>query len=350
MSVLAHVVLGGALQNEPAATQALAYILDSEPTVAEAFTGMLKDTGFDFAPGRIEAEQEHEEARPDLTIRDGDGRIRVFVENKFWATLTDAQPVAYLENLETLSKGQPSALMFIVPEQRITAVWPELVERCKQSGLEVGDEQTGEGVIWNRIGCRIMLITSWRYVLETLLDAARNSGNENIKHDILQLQGLTEREDLEAFLPLREDQVTDQEVARRMLNYLELIDDIIEVLKHTKSADTNGLSRQYALHATGRRFNVYAHKEIESCLQINLRAWRREGISPMWWRFEKKTGVVADHFKVIPELFKDVKIRYGGLNVPIRLKTGVERNKVIAHAVTQIKRIANEVLTTIPNR
>ncbi len=83
MSVLAHVVLGGALQNEPAATQALAYILNSEPDIARTFVGMLRDADIEFEPGRIEAELEHEEAQPDLTIYDSEGSARVFVENKF---------------------------------------------------------------------------------------------------------------------------------------------------------------------------------------------------------------------------------------------------------------------------
>ena len=166
MSVLAHVVDRGALAAEPAATQALAYILNSSPDIAGAFVGMLPDASIGYAPDRIEAELEYGEARPDLTIHDSDNRPRIFVENKFWAGLTDAQPVSYLETLEKLSKGHPSALMFIVPEQRMSSVWTELTERCKQAELTGDEARNEQGVIWNRIGCSIMLITSWRYALE----------------------------------------------------------------------------------------------------------------------------------------------------------------------------------------
>ena len=51
MSVLAHVVLGGALQNEPAATQALAYILNSKPDIARTFVGMLRAQISSSSPG-----------------------------------------------------------------------------------------------------------------------------------------------------------------------------------------------------------------------------------------------------------------------------------------------------------
>ena len=98
MSVLAHVVVGR-LDGEPAATVALAYILNSCPDTARAFIGMLREANVEFEPGRIEAELDIEDGRPDLTIHDIDGRVRVFVENKFWAGLTAAQPVSYLEEL-----------------------------------------------------------------------------------------------------------------------------------------------------------------------------------------------------------------------------------------------------------
>jgi len=237
MSVLAHVVLGGALQNEPAATQALAYMLRSSPDIARAFVGMLQEANIEFEPGRVEAEQEHEEARPDLTIHDGDGRVRVFVENKFWAGLTDAQPVSYLKDLP---EDLPSALMFIVPEQRVPTVWSELRERCRQAGFEPEDAPGGTAVMRAHVGCHTMLIASWRYVLDRLLDAARAGGHDTIGHDILQLQGLAGRMDREAFLPLRGDELTDQEVARRLINYSDLIAEIIDKFEHVGVASKKG--------------------------------------------------------------------------------------------------------------
>ena len=114
MSVLAHVVLNGSMQGEPAATQAIAHILNSSPDIARAFVGMLRRAGADFEPGHIKAELGHEDNRPDLTVHDRHGRVRAFVENKFWAGLTDAQPVSYLADLPD---DPPAALLFIVPRR-----------------------------------------------------------------------------------------------------------------------------------------------------------------------------------------------------------------------------------------
>ena len=123
--------------------------------------------------------------------------MRVFVENKFWAGLTPAQPVSYLENLP---EAPPSALLFIVPEQRVASVWNELKARCSEAGLEWADAPGGSTMT---LGCNTMLIASWRYILDKLLEAARAGG----QRDILQLQALTDRMDTEAFLPLRADAI-----------------------------------------------------------------------------------------------------------------------------------------------
>ena len=145
MSVLAHVVLGGALPGEPAATKALAFILNSSPDIARAFIGLIRGTNVEFEPGRIKAELEHEGSRPDLTIYDSDGHVRVFVENKFWAGLTEAQPVSYLRDLPN---DPPSALVFVVPDLRVSAVWNELKIRCSQAELEWVDGSSDHTATW----------------------------------------------------------------------------------------------------------------------------------------------------------------------------------------------------------
>ncbi len=347
MSVLAHVVLGGSLPAEPAATQALAHILKSNPDIAGSFVGLLQDANVAFEPGPIEAERAQEEdSRPDLTIHDSEGRVRIFVENKFWAGLTKAQPVSYLRDLP---EYPPSALLFIVPEQRVATVWNELKARCSAEDLEWTDAPGVSAVTSAHVGCKTIMIASWSRVLERLLDAAGSGGHDNIRHDILQLRGLTSQMDAEAFLPLREDEATDQDVARRLINYVELIPDIIEQLKRSEIADTKGLRPGNTTHSAGRFFRIHAHQEFVSWLGIHLIAWQDAGISPLWWRFHQETGVVADHFKTIPELFEGVTSRPNGLYVPIRLRTGVERERVIADAVAQIERITDKVLKTIPN-
>ena len=274
MSVLAYVVLGGAIQNEPAATQALAYILDRNPDIARAFVGILRDANIEFEPGRIEAELALEDSQPDLTIHDKDGRVRVFVENKFWAPLTKAQPVSYLRELP---ENPPSALMFVVPDQRVATVWSELKDRCGDAELEWADAPGESTVMRARVGRKTMSVASWEYVLGRLLDAARSGRHDDAKDDILQLQGLTDRMNAEAFLPLRDDEVTDQEVARRLMNYSDLIGPIVDELIRIGSANREGFGVGHGLHTTGQYFSFSADDKFESWLGIDLREWRAAG-------------------------------------------------------------------------
>ena len=189
MSLLGYLVPRIAASGaEPAATQALAYLLNASTGVAEAFVGVVGPTGIEaFTLGRITAEEQHGDHFPDLTIRDTDGVVRILVENKFWAGLTSAQPVSYLE---ALPDDASSLLVFIVPHQRMYGLWGELREKCRRSNVELAGESKGRNITWARAGERRLAITSWKHVLRRLGEAA---AEPSLRQDIAQLRGLTDR-------------------------------------------------------------------------------------------------------------------------------------------------------------
>ena len=93
MSVLAYLV-SSMMRGDPETMQALAYILGRQTGLVRSFFGLLGEAGLSFDPGLVESERSEDgSGRPDLRIFDRDWRLRVLVENKFWARLTDAQPV-----------------------------------------------------------------------------------------------------------------------------------------------------------------------------------------------------------------------------------------------------------------
>ena len=194
MSVLAHIVLDGTgLPPEPAATKAFAYILNSDQELARAFVAqVLAQTGVaPFLPGRIEGRFDQDGNRPDLVIHDAADHPRLIVEFKFWARFTDNQPVGYLNLFPEDAK---SALLFVVPGQRVESVWGELRRRCEDDGLGLGEEAVGQAMTRVQIGPpdgnRVLAITSWEHVFEGLLQGAGNPGTES---DLHQLKGLTEQ-------------------------------------------------------------------------------------------------------------------------------------------------------------
>ena len=176
-------------QPEPAATQALHYFLERSPTVASEFVAML--TGERFEIGRIRTEwQFGNGARPNLTIYDSHGNVRLSVENKFRAPLTDQHPVAYLEALPRTGR---SVLAFIAPADRSVSLWTELKKRCERANLALADETRTNDLHRLRVGERTLVLTSWRHVLDTFRPVAGVMDG-----DIDQFRGFTERMNTDA--------------------------------------------------------------------------------------------------------------------------------------------------------
>jgi len=327
---------------EPVATQALAYLLSSSPDIARAFIDTVGWPGIEpFPTGRIVAEEQHGKCIPDLTIRDADGVVRIFVENKFWAGLMDGQPVAYLEEMPD---EESSLLVFIVPYQRMPSLWDELKERCRQNKFDLGNEFKPDAIYRASAGRRTLAITNWNNVLESLKHAADAKSCADLRCDIVQLQGLTARMDADKFLPLREGEVTDLNVARRMINYTDLIDAIVGRLKTDGLADTKKLRKGSGYTHAGRFLRL--HKRFVMWLGVNQEAWRNWGITPLW--IESQFSIVEGGIVKVEKHFPDAQEKDGWLCIPIRLTAGVERDRVIDDAVQQVRRIADDLREAFP--
>jgi hypothetical protein len=109
-------------QGEPAATQALAMLLEDEP-VRAAFVHHLESlTETDLgALSYFVPEAVHEDgARPDLEGRDDAGRPLIVMEAKFWATLESGQVRNYLaDQISRLGATAPGVFVLLVPTSRV---------------------------------------------------------------------------------------------------------------------------------------------------------------------------------------------------------------------------------------
>ena len=348
MSLLGHLVpLIASNGAEPAATQALAYLLNEHADIATAFVDVVGRTGIAaFTPERIAADEQHGDNFPDLTIRDGDGVVRILVENKFWAGLTDAQPVAYLE---ALPDDMSSALVFIVPHQRVHGLWGELRDRCWRNKVKLGSESSTASITWASAGNRILAITSWKHTLGTLEQAAVVGGHSAVRQDIVQLRGLTDQMDADEFLPLREDEVTDLSVARRQINYSQLIDEIIDHLVADDTASTKYLPLDCTYTSAGRYLQL--HAKFGLWLGVDLEAWRDRGITPLWSKHDTSAPLSGLEGKVrqAAQLFDHAHITGDKLYIPIRLTTRVDRDRVIDDAVRQMRGVADTLRKAFPD-
>ncbi|MCY4674462.1 MAG: hypothetical protein OXD43_11980 [Bacteroidetes bacterium] len=347
MSLLGHLVPRiTSIGAEPVATQALAYILSASAEVAIAFVEFVSKTGVaPFTPGAITAEEQHGDDFPDLTIRDTAGKVRILIENKFWAGLTDSQPVSYLE---ALPHDTSSAVVFVVPKRRVYSLWGELEEKCQDSTVELGRKETESDITWARTGNRTLAITSWDQVLERLEHVATQ---DSIGQDINQLRGLTERMNTDEFLPLREDEVTDVRVARRLINYSQLIEEIVDRTIADGIATKKGLKPAHGYTTAGRYLRLYG--KFGLWLGVDLKAWRDWGITPIWLKQYPRSpfaGVPGTTSHQNMSLFDEAQARKDLLYIPVRLKAGVGRDRVIDDAVRQMHSIAGRFLKAWPNR
>ncbi len=79
---------------------------------------------------------------------------------------------------------------------------------------------------------------------------------------------------------MREDEVTDVNVARRLTNYSELIEEITGRLQTEGIADMDGLRPAHGYNSAGRYLRL--HAKFGLWMGVDLMAWRDWSITPIW--------------------------------------------------------------------
>jgi hypothetical protein len=133
-----HLVSRFSTHPENLATEALAFILNRSATMREELRNLFGRTGIELPPlARFRSQAGDDQGNiPDLIGLDATGVERLFIENKFWAGLTENQPAGYLERLSANDSG---LLIFIVPSRRFA--------------IEPGDAPAEPGSSWPAIFC-----------------------------------------------------------------------------------------------------------------------------------------------------------------------------------------------------
>ncbi len=198
-TLLSHIARHHTFGREDVATTALAFILARSEAARRAFADFLSD-GADAPPliAKVQAQRALPNgagAAPDLAGLDEDGNRLAFVESKFWAELTPAQPVAYWE---ALPADAPATLLFLAPPYRVnrSSLWDDLTGRLHEAGHTLDTTRnvdnlkiaTGTAQDSHR---RLMLAT-WGLLLDRLAQATLNSQDQRAKFEIAELQGLAD--------------------------------------------------------------------------------------------------------------------------------------------------------------
>ena len=346
-TLFAQMALKFADHPENIAVEALGHILSQSPLARQGLEDVLRSGGSQIGSiTRVETQLSGEDgARPDLAGFDEQGVIHLLIEAKFWAGLTDNQPNNYLARL---SDGGPAALLFVVPEARLETLWSEVYRLADQEyGLESKD---GSGQLRSAsivdTECHLVM-TSWRALLDRMAAHAGAVGDTRISGDIVQLRGLTEQMDTDAFLPLRPEEL-GPEVPRRMMNLTRLVNDATNRMIEVGWVDVTGLRVTPLETGYGRYIRL---SEVFCRFGVNLEHWARRHDTPLWvwlYNFDHLDDPAADRNEIARGLESMNAIDLGpgpsnGLLVPIDLPTRVEYDRVLDTVSEQLERIGSMI-------
>lgn len=217
-SLLAHLYTRIKGSQEDVATLSLQYILSNAKALNDGFNRIVSQklqVEYDDTIKYVCQATGDNKERPDMAGYDRDNKEIILCEMKFYAGLTDNQPLGYIDRLKD-ANGQ--GLIFICPKVRITSLWTKVKERCKSDGR--GIEELSNHCI--KVDGINMSIVSWGDILDVLYEIACESARES-KSDLEQLRGYCNQLDSDAFIPFTDDDFSP-EMAKKAMQYYQVVD------------------------------------------------------------------------------------------------------------------------------
>jgi hypothetical protein len=333
-------------QRENLATEALSYILSRSAVARAAVIQLMASAGAKLPSDlrfRTQATS-GDQAIPDLVGEDEEGRQVFIGEAKFWAGFTEAQPVEYIRRLQP---GGGGVLAVIAPEARLSLLWHELTRRCERAEVKLSEGKWwGTGMAAAEIipGRRLVLV-SWRALLAAIRSAVDAAGEDRVVADVVQLQGLCESMDSEAFLPLSSEELTGS-IGRRILQFNGLINEAYTRLAGQGIADGTGLRPTKGSGWYGRFCRISGFPALLHC---SMGMWGTHANTPLWLRvygpgWKARSRVVARALEPLISRGGQVIEERWGYEIPLELPTGVERDGVLDAVMRQLHEVADLLL------
>lgn len=347
-TVFSHIIQKRFSQvNEDVATDALAFILESSESARNGMMKLLRGIAPDLPALRFKTQQAEGSIRPDMWGL-ADNQPRVFVENKFWAGLTDNQPVSYLKQLAAYPK--PTVLLVIAPAAREHTLWRELRHRLAAAGFSMtvrslaaavpctADTQTGP----------ILALTSWGSVLSVLEHECAD--DPSARGDLIQLRALCDSADAEAFVPVSRSEVTDQRAPAFVLQLGAIVHAAVDLAVTLKALFIGGLRPQASWERIGRYVRV--SRDVPggagAWLGIHFGLWKTHGTTPLWLVFDN--GDFGRGLEV-RQLIEHWAMRNGILTaegnnsfcIALEIPDGEEKDGVTRSLVADIQAIAKKL-------
>ncbi len=276
-SLLAHLYSRIKGSPEDVATLSLCYILDNSESARRGFNNYLSQiTGIDSFPElnfRTQVVGSNNE-RPDISGYDSKNNELVLCESKFWAGLTENQPLGYIKRLKGNGVTGEKALVFICPNERKISLWGELLRLCDIGYPKFDDNSKRYSTM---VDGTHMAIVSWRSITDLLMQIL-SSEHFILVGDLQQLQGLCDEMDEQAFLPFTPEDFGVNN-AKRIVSYYKIVDKVADILKHKIGASSKGLkaAAQYAGYTKYLKIKNYG-----IVVEFNCSYWMDLAETPFW--------------------------------------------------------------------
>ena len=208
--------------------------------------------------------------RPDISGINEKGHEILIIEAKFWASLTENQPVEYIKRLK-----DNSILLFICPKLRINSLNNEIERKILENGLTY--KYIDKKYILDEN--KQIYITDWYTILELLKTHLTKNHEMLLVSDIDQLIGFCEIIDNYSFLPIIDKDLSPS-IPKKINSYCDLLDKVIDKLKSDDNVNTDGLK------ATGQKYGYNRYVNVGDygvSLEINFKMWEMVSDTPFWF-------------------------------------------------------------------
>lgn len=274
----------------------------------------------------------------------------VYVENKFWAGLTEQQPVSYLHELANYPN--PTLLIMVVPGAREQMMISQLSQRIQRAEISIEKLETKpKGVVWcvkTSIGPYLAL-TSWARLLGILELAAVD--DFAAQRDLALLRSLCDSADIDRFMPLNSEELTNQNTPALLTQIGRIIRECADKGVHEGFFSRKGLTEASTFNGFGRYIQLPDGNGAGAWYGIDFTLWKAHG-TPLWLKFANtQWGRAAEVESLLREWrqgdYQLAKNQNGEFAISINLATGIERDELIEQIIDQMREIS-KVLSDLP--
>jgi ribosome-associated translation inhibitor RaiA len=255
---------------EDIASKSLAYILEKKKKKKNVINNIIKSkTNLTFENIRyITQSVGKNKERPDISGIDIHGNERIIIETKFWSSLTDNQPIAYLNRLK-----EQAVLIFICPKLRELSLLGEIEIKIQHSNITYKNNSGLEVE-----GNKYIFVINWQSILEMIKQTLIENNEIKLVSDIDQIIGFCEIIDSNTFLPIQDYDLSPS-TAKRISSYYDLLDKIYDKLQKEINAYKG------KLQSRGQRFGYTIYFMINDyciALELHFSFWQKIADTPFW--------------------------------------------------------------------